>query len=209
MKQANDFFSNDEQARIRAAVQAAEARTSGEVVPVVVDAAYDYPKAEIIGGGSFAMGLALIVTWFYVGESHWVFPAIFLAFYFPALFLIRHLPALKRLLIAPAEYDAEVREKALVTFVEHGLYRTREGTGILILICLFERRVFVLADQGINDKVAPHTWDEVVATVTTGIHEGRACDALCRAIERCGDLLAHDFPRRDDDRNELPDLVIS
>lgn len=209
MISAEKFFSEDEQARIKAAVQACEARTSGEVVPVIVDAAYDYPKAEIIGGGSFAIGLALIVTWLYAGESHWIFPAIFLAFYYPCLLMIRTLPGLKHALISPVEFDAEVREKALVTFVEHGIYRTKGGSGILILVSLFERRVFVLADEGINARVPLHTWDEIVATVTKGIVEKRACDALCLAIGRCGDLLAQEFPRLDDDTNELPDLIIA
>lgn len=209
MKRAENFFTEDEQSRIKAAVKACEERTSGEVVPVIVDAAYDYPKAEIIGGGSFAIGLGLIVTWLYAGDSHWIFPAIFLAFYYPCLLAIRNLPALKRALISPLEFDAEVREKALVTFVEHGIYRTRGGSGILILISLFEHRVYVLADAGINARVSLHTWDEIVATVTHGIVEGRACDALCQAIGRCGDLLAHEFPRQDDDRNELPDLIIA
>lgn len=208
MKSAELFFTEEEQTRIKAAVHACETRTSGEVVPVIVDAAYDYPKTEIIGGGSFAMGLALLANWFYVGESHWVFPAIFLALYYPCLLLIRYLPGLKRSLISPVEFDAEVREKALVTFVEHGIYRTRGGSGILILISLFEHRVYVLADAGINDRVPLHTWDEIVATVTKGIVEGRACEALCQAIGRCGDLLAQEFPRQDDDHNELPDLII-
>lgn len=208
MNRAAKFFSEAEQSRIKAAVQACEARTSGEVVPVIVDAAYDYPKAEIIGGGSFAIGLALIVTWYYTSASHWIFPVIFLALYFPCLLLFRHFPGLKRVLISPVEFDAEVREKALVTFVEHGIYRTKGGSGILILISLFEHRVFVLADEGINARVPLHTWEEIVATVTKGIVEKQACNALCEAIGRCGDLLAHEFPRQDDDTNELPDLII-
>jgi putative membrane protein len=162
------------------------------------------------------MALALIATWFFTwyptwlfsGASHWAFPLVFLIFYYPCLLLFRHLPGLKRLLISPQEFDAEVREKALVTFVEHGIYRTKGGSGILILVSLFEHRVFVLADAGINDRVPLQTWDEIVATVTRGIVEKRACDALCQAIGRCGDLLAQEFPRLDNDSNELPDLII-
>lgn len=206
---AESFFSEDEKSRIKAAVQACEARTSGEVVPVIVDAAYDYPKAEIIGAGSFAMGLAFFATLLSANDSHWIFPAAFLLLYYPSLLLVRYLLPLKRAFISPREFDAEVREKALVTFVEHGIYHTRGGSGVLILISLFERRVFVLADEGINKRVPLHTWDEIVAIVTRGIIERHACEALCLAIERCGDLLAHEFPRQDDDHNELPDLIIA
>lgn len=208
MSKAQSFFSKDEQVRIEAAVHAAEAQTSGEIVPLVVDASYSYPRAEIVGGGSFALGLALVIAWFWGGSSEWVFFPVFLLLYLPCKWLIRYTPWLRRLLIHPAEYDAEVREKALVSFVEHGIYRTREGTGILILISLFERRVYVLADKGINDQVAPHTWDEVVAIVTAGLRDGRACEALCTAIGRCGELLSANFPRRDDDTNELPNLIL-
>lgn len=209
MKRAGTFFSAEERARIEAAVRAAEQTTSGEIVPLVIDAAYDYPRAEIIGGGGFAMGLALLGAWLWGDSSEWVFLPAFLLLYLPCKWLIRFVPTLKRLLIAPQEMTAEVEEKALVAFVEHGIYRTREGTGILILISLFEHRVYVLADAGINAKVAPHTWDEIVATVTAGLKQGTPCEALCGAVGRCGVLLAEHFPRRGDDRDELPNLIIA
>lgn len=208
MKRAKHFFSAEEQERIEAAVRAAEQRSSGEIVPLLVDASYDYPRAEIVGGGCFAMGLALLIAWLWGDSSEWVFLPVFLLLYLPCKWLIRFVPNLKRLLIPPQELAAEVEEKALVAFVEHGLYRTRAGTGILILISLFEHRVHVLADAGINAKVAPHTWDEIVATVVAGLKERRACDALCEAIARCGAILAEHFPRCDDDHDELPNLIV-
>lgn len=208
MTKAKTFFSKEEQDRIEQAVHAAEQQTSGEIVPLVVDAAYDYPRAEIIGGGCFAMGAALLISWFWGGSSEWVFFPVFLLLYLPCKWLIRYTPSLRRLLIHPSEFDEEVREKALVSFVEYGIYRTREGTGVLILISLFERRVYVLADKGINDRVPAGVWDEVVASITAGIHDGRPCEALCAAIARCGELLAEHFPRRYDDQNELPNLIL-
>ena len=208
MAKASTFFTPVEQQRIVAAVKAAEARTSGEIVPLIVDASYDYPRAEIIGGGSFAMGVALLLAWAFGDSSEWVFLPLFLALYLPCKWLVRFTPPLKRLLISPAEMAAEVEERAMVAFVEHGLHHTRGETGILILVSLFEHRVHVLADRGINAKVPAGSWDQIVAGVTAGMREKRACDALCTAIARCGDLLAGPFPRRDDDRDELPNLII-
>jgi putative membrane protein len=71
-----------------------------------------------------------------------------------------------------------------------------------------EHRVHVLADRGINAAVPPHTWDEIVHMVTAGIHSGQTADALCAAIARCGDLLAEQFPRKKDDTDELPNLIV-
>lgn len=208
MVTAKNFFTETEQQKIEATIHEVEQKTSGEIVPLVVDSSYDYPRADILGGGSLALATAIFLSWAVGGESIWVFLPLFLIGYPFFQFLIRRCPSLKRHLIHPAEIDAEVEEKALVSFVEHGLHKTRDNTGILILISLFEHRVRVLADQGINNKVPADTWDNLVKDVTEGIKNGAACDALCREIRLCGELLAEHFPVRHDDTNELPNLII-
>ena len=208
MKRAQTFFSEQEQQRIREAVAAAEQRTAGEIVPQVVDASFDYPRAETFGAGFFSLALATLASWWFGDSSVWVFLPLFLLGYLPCKWLIRALPGLHRRLIHPREMAAEVEEKAMLSFFDLGVHRTRERTGILILISLFEHRVHLLADEGINARVPHETWEEIVATITAGLHDGSACDALCAAIGRCAEILEEHFPRRDDDRNELPDLVI-
>lgn len=205
---ASDFFTDQEKQRIEAAVREAEKRTSGEIVPMVVDAAYHYPSAEILGAGLFALALGVMLSWAFGGSSVWIFLPVFALAYFPFKMLIRYLLPLKRRLLHPAEIAAEVEEKALVSFLEKGLHHTRDHTGVLILICLLERRVHVLADRGINAVVPPDTWKEIVTAVTAGIREGKACDALCTAIGRCGDLLEKNFPVKADDTDELPNLIL-
>jgi len=208
MKSATKFFTQEEQQKIEAAVKKAEEKTSGEIVPMVVNSSYEYPRAELIGGGTLALAVGLIVSWAVGGESIWWFLPVFIVGFFVFQLLIRNLPDLKRKLIHPEEFDIEVREKALVSFVEQGLHETRDKTGILILISLFERRVQVLADSGINAKVSESTWEEIVAIIINGLKTGNTCDATCRAVERCGELLQNHFPRKDDDTNELPNLII-
>jgi len=207
MKKAAEFFSTEEKGRIEAAVRAAELRTSGEIVPLVVDAAYGYPRAEIQGGGLLALALAVNLSWWLFDGSLWVFLIAFLVGYWPCRLLLRFTPPLLRLLIHPAEIDAEVAECAKVAFLDHGLHRTIDGTGILILICLFEHRVQVLADHGIHHAVPPETWQKVADMVTAGIKQGRTCDSLCEAVAYCGDLLADKFPPRSGDTDELPNLI--
>jgi len=207
MSKSTNFFTAKERERIEAAVQAAELRTRGEIVPLVVDAAYNYPRAEIQGGGLLALALAANGSWWLFDGALWIFLVILLLGYWPCRLLLRISPPLLRLLIHPTEIDTEVTECAKVAFLDHNLYRTREGTGILILICLFEHRVQVLADYGIHHAVPPATWQQVADMVTAGIKQGRTCDALCEAVAYCGDLLAEGFPPRDDDQDELPNLI--
>jgi len=208
MPTAKDLFTEEEEKRIESAVQQAERLTSGEIVPMIVDESYTYPRAEILGAGFFSLAAAVSLSWAFLGESLWHFLWIFTLAYFPFQLLIRSLPALRRRLIHPDEISAEVEEKAVVSFVEQGLHHTRDETGILILISLFEHRVHVLADRGINDVVPANTWDGIVQTITDGMHRGDICNALCSAIETCGKLLETNFPVKADDTDELPNLII-
>lgn len=206
---AKTFFSDAERQRIEAAVRSAETRTSGEIVPMVVDESYHYPQAEIIGSGFFSLATAVTLSWAFGHASVWVFLPLYLLLFFPFKSLIRYCPPLKRRLIHPVDIAAEVEEKALVAFVEQGLHHTRDETGVLILISLFERRVFVLADRGINQVVAKSTWDEIVQLVTDGIRTEQATEALCAAVSRCGELLEEHFPVKPDDTDELPNLILN
>jgi putative membrane protein len=208
MTTAKDFFTAEEKQHIESAVQQAEKRTSGEIVPMVVDESYSYPRAEILGAGLFSLAAAVSLSWAFLDESLWHFLWLFVLSYIPFKILIRSLPSLRRRLIHPVEISEEVEEKAVVSFLEHELHHTRDETGILILISLFERRVHVLADRGINDVVPTNSWDGIVQTITDGMHRGETCNALCAAIDNCGQLLEKHFPVKADDTDELPNLII-
>jgi len=124
-------------------------------------------------------------------------------------FILARISSVKRRLIPKARMDEAVHGRSLVAFTAHGLHHTRANTGILILASLLEHRVEVLADRGINEKVQPGTWDDVVRILTSGIKTGEACIAFCAAIERCGEILATHFPRPQDDRDELADKLVT
>ena len=87
-----------------------------------------------------------------------------------------------------------MRERCVHAFYEKGLHRTSGETGVLIFISVLERKVWIIGDRGINERIAPETWHELVRELTTGIREGRACTALCCVIGRCGAILTEHFP---------------
>jgi putative membrane protein len=64
-------------------------------------------------------------------------------------------------------------------FREHGLHNTNGRTGILTLVPLLERRVRVLADTGINDRIPAGTWDGLVNGIIDSIRYGQATDVIC------------------------------
>ena len=208
------FLSDDQRAHVNAAVEKAEKLTAGEIVVMFISASYHYPMANVIGATTFAIPLALILTpviggWLWIGNQNmWLFLGLLTVFFILFHEIIKHLVWLKRYFISRKEIDAEVKEAAITHFFNHGLYRTRDETGVLVLISVFERRVWILADRGINAKVPEGQWDDIVKMITDGIRQKRSADAICEAVEKIGELLKRHFPVKPDDTDELDNLII-
>ena len=202
------FFTESEKERLRAAVHDVESRTIGEVVVMVVDSSDDYPEAEIIGGILLSSFISLILTFLFFHASIFWFVPISFVLFFPSSSCCAACPILRSYFLGLIEKEEAVRERAFVAFYEHRLDKTRQRTGVLFFLSLFERKVHVLADQGIYSKIGQETLDRYAGIVVEGIKEGRACNALCQAIQDTGQLLSTHFPTIAGDTNELPDAVI-
>jgi putative membrane protein len=207
-------LAEDERARISAAVEKAEKLTAGEIVVMIIPASYHYPMANVIGAAACALALGLLLTpliggWLWIGKQNmWLFLGLFTVFFILFHEVIKRTLWLKRHFISRKEIDAEVKEAAVTHFFNHGLYRTRDKTGVLVLISVFERRVWVLADQGIDAKVPEGQWEDIVKMITDGIKQKRAAEAICAAVEKMGDLLKAHFPIKAGDTDELKNVII-
>jgi putative membrane protein len=205
---AENFFTEAEQERIRQAVVNAEAKTAGEIVPMIVRSSARYTEIELLG---VITGLLLGMIAEGIWSDPWGSPFLNLWPVIGALggFLLCRIPAVKRFFTPKNRIAQAVHVTCLAAFTEQGLHYTRGHTGILILVSLLERRVQVLADRGINEKVSPGAWDDITKILTAGLKSGQACDAFCQAISRCGELLAEHFPRQADDQDELPNRLVT
>jgi putative membrane protein len=108
----------------------------------------------------------------------------------------------------PARREIAVQGRALRAFYEKGLYRTAQNTGVLFFISILERKVWVLADKGIYEKITQERLNDMAQAVSEGIRQGRAAEALATAIREAGELLREHFPIVDGDTNELPDAIM-
>jgi putative membrane protein len=123
-------------------------------------------------------------------------------------YLLAAVPAVRRWLVGAETMDLRVRRRAAVAFLEEELFATRERTGILLFLSLFEHRVVVMGDSGINRRVAAGEWDGIVKIVVDGIHAGRPGLAVAAAVKECGALLErHGVAPRADDRDELANVL--
>lgn len=204
------LLSEAERSAVAAAIRAAEGRTSGEIVPYLVASCDEYDATRYKGAAlgalaaSLAIGLVHTLGGFWGGVGWWwiTLPTAGGA----ALgFLATAAVAPLRRWLVPAEIlDLRARRRAMAAFLEEEVFRTRERTGILLFLALFEHRVVVLGDSGINAKVAPGEWQGIVAHLTAAIRERRVAQGLVAAIGECGALLErHGVAVRADDTDEL------
>jgi putative membrane protein len=206
---AADYFTPAEQEQIRQAVATAEKATSGEIATMVVPRSDSYREAVTLGAVLGAATVALIIAVVSHHVTIWSYLPLTMVLFFPLHLLVNRFPVLQRPFIAPSRLNEAVRERAVRAFYEKGLYRTQHETGVLIFISLFEHKVWILGDRGINAKIPADAWGELVGILTAGIKAGKACEALCEVVSRCGDELARHFPRKADDSNELQDEILS
>jgi putative membrane protein len=208
------FLTDADRRKIQAAVQTAEKRTAGEIVPIIVSASYHYPMASVIGAVVLSFPSAVLLTYivgtrlWIGGQNMWLFLGVFTLLFLVFYLAVKHWPGLKRLFVSRREMDEEVEEAAVTRFFREGLYRTRDETGVLVFISVFERRVWILADRGINARVQEGQWAEPVSMIIAGIKRHQQADAICDAVQAIGDILSVHFPIRPDDENELDNLIV-
>ncbi|MFQ5571312.1 MAG: TPM domain-containing protein [Rhodothermales bacterium] len=212
-----DLFSEADLARIREAVAGAEQRTSGEIVPYIVSQSDGYDVAVWRGACTSAILVwlvAMLVVQFYQGwglswlYTNWSLAVLVLSAGILGALLTAYVSPLKRVLSGGALLDQAVHRRAVMAFVEEEVFSTRERTGILLFISLLEHRIEVLGDTGINRKVTPDEWTDVVRRIRKGIKDGNIADGLVDAIGMCGELLERGGVEiRPDDENELPDDI--
>ena len=205
------IFSEADLEAIGKATAAGESRSAGEIVPYIVERVVDRDSARWRGatlgalGAALAAGLANTFGDFWGGNGVWwiSLPTVVGA---GVGYLVSGFDAVGRWLIPEDHIDHLVHLRAEAAFLEEEVFATRDRTGILVFLALFEHRAVILADEAIHRAVPKGEWRHVVDDLIGGIKANRAAAALVEAVTRCGGLLEqYQVARRPDDEDELPD----
>jgi putative membrane protein len=200
------MFSETDENRIAEAITRAEKATAGEIVAVVAAESSSYLYAPFL----WASVVALLVPWPLIlwswWPATWIYVAQIAAF---ALVLAVTLPRPVRYWLVPRRIkQARAHRRAMEQFVSQNLHTTSGRTGVLIFISVAERHAEIVADAGIEERVAKGTWQEIVTRLVAAFRNGQHTDGFVAAIEDVGGHLATHFPPGSCDANELPDHLI-
>ena len=101
-----------------------------------------------------------------------------------------------------------IRMLAEEEFHRLNMQNTRDKTGILVYLNLHLRQFYILADEGIDEKVDQSRWDSIRDEIQKSFLDGKYIIGVLKGIENVGKVLSEHFPVKADDTNEISNQVI-
>jgi len=201
------MISRQDADRIRDAIRQAESKSSGELVTVIARQSDGYYYIPVMWAAMLALLIPNFVMLFGTAwlHEHLYFVQMLGFIACAALFSIR---PIKHRLIPRHVRHQRAHLHAVEQFVRNNLSATSQRNGLLLFVSVAERYVEIIADKGINDRVAAGTWDGIVHNFTARVHGGEIGAGFIEAIGACGDILESHFPIQPGDKNELPDHLV-
>lgn len=102
------------------------------------------------------------------------------------------------------------RQRAIAQFGKLRVWDTEHNNGVLIYLLLVEHAIEIVTDRGLNNKVAPEFWRELVQRLGASLKAGQFEQGLTLAVDEVSNLLVTHFPLASGEHNtnELPDAPL-
>ncbi len=101
----------------------------------------------------------------------------------------------------------DVMQMAKKVFEKLKMHETAERNGVLIYLALEDKKLAILGDKGIDEKVPEGFWDLAYTSMRKLFAEGDYTKGLQVGIAMAGEKLRTYFPYQKDDRNELSNEI--
>jgi putative membrane protein len=200
------FFRPETREKAADAVREVESQTCAEIVIALRRSSGNYRQADLLFGFVAALvtlGAILLVPQPFDPAA---LPLNQIVGFVIGAALCAWTPRLRRALLPNSLLRANVRSAARAAFYELGVSRTRARSGVLVFVSVFEQRVELVPDVGIDLVAIGERWDRIGEELDRAVR-ARDVEALLAGIRALGPALAESHPRSIDDVNELCDEV--
>lgn len=102
-----------------------------------------------------------------------------------------------------AECKGDPYEQARAVFEMLEMHKTAQKNAVLFYVAYKHRKLAILGDIGIHEKVSQQFWDEEKLLLQDYFKQNKYAEGLSLAIKQAGEKLKHHFPYQKDDKNEL------
>ena len=200
------FLTEAGERALERAVSAIEAVSAAEIVIAIRPRARHALMQHAVVGLVAAIAMLAFTLYSPIDFSLWQILVLPIFAGLLGALLVEAVPPLYRFVEPPWLRYEHVREAAYAAFVEKGVHRTRERTGILVYIALRERMVEIVGDVAVNDKVGIEVLAAMSGTLEANVKRG--AEAFAKALEGFAPQLAKALPVRADDTDELSNSVL-
>ena len=94
-------------------------------------------------------------------------------------------------------------QNAVAQFERLKMHETKDRNGVLIYIATEDRKLAIIGDQHINEKVSSDYWETTKNQLITAFKKGDYVTGITEAIADVGKKLKVHFPYLSDDKDEL------
>jgi putative membrane protein len=212
------ILSDHDRNKLDERIAEAEKRTKAQIVLAVINRSDNYAE---LPWKAFALGVSVAGLLIFILDlllSYWTSHAMVLVAVAATLasgavfaLLTVFVPGLARFFLSTHRAGVEVRQYAESLFLTRELFATNGRTGLLLLVSLFERQVFLLPDKGLSDRLTGEAMRDIIARMTLLLARNEVNLALENGLEQLSrvlDISAQGGPAGTTGENELPDAII-
>jgi putative membrane protein len=219
---ADDFLDEAEKTRVEEAIEAAESRTSAELVCAVSTESDRYDRAESLAGLGVALvslgvanataGSILNTAGSWGGSAGiafgWQVVSVVVGFVLGSV-IASYWHGLRRWMVSPEHLTNAVERAAWRVFGMKRISATRRDSGLLIYISLFERRVSIVADDSARKALGSEGLEELRDVAVDQLRQGESAATFVATLQRASQRLEGPLPADDQPVDELNDQVLS
>ncbi len=210
-----NYLPKSSQEKITIAVGEAEKKINAEIVPVFMTSSDDYSEAglkgALLGASMTALGILgydSLMGWYqhFLLQNNWLFIGAIAVGGALGYLLFSMIPAMKRTVVSRQKMKQRSAAMAERVFGEYKLFETKNRTGILIFISLFEHKIEILPDKGLKEKIAEDEWLKVIEEMKPALKRKAFEEAFTSSISKITEiLLTYKMNRTGEGGNELSD----
>jgi uncharacterized membrane protein len=87
------------------------------------------------------------------------------------------------------------------------MQKTRERNGVLVFVAPRTQKFALIGDVAVHARCGPAFWQELADELRSEFGKAEFTRGIVQTVKRAGELLQAHFPRKPDDKNELPDSI--
>jgi putative membrane protein len=193
---------------IRRAVADLEKSSEGEMVCVIAGSSARYVLFPLLWAGFAALTLPLVNAVLEIAGKQAFVTFSLQGLVFLALAILFSLPVLRARVTPRRLRESICQRAASEQFYAREMYKTKNGTGILLYVSVAERYVGFLGDAGIRARVKDAEWAPIIDAAISDLRRGHIREGYLAAIRGAKEILIRHFPEKRAPVNELTDHLI-